>query len=182
MKVQKTIIINSSPEEVYSFWRNFRNLPRFMRHLESVEVTGDGDKTSHWRAKALAGQTVEWDAEVVEDRPNEAISWRSMKGADIKNSGWVRFIPATGGRGTLVTVHLEYDAPGGKAGSLVAKLFGEEPEQQVDDDLRAFKQVLETGEVVLSEATIERTRLPQHPGQPPEQWNPPPVPDYWATS
>ncbi len=167
MKVTKTTTINSSPEELYRFWRDFENLPRFMRHLESVRVTEPG--RSHWKAKAPAGTTVEWDAEITEDRPNELIAWRSLEGADVENSGSVRFTPATGGRGTVVTVNVEYDPPGGKVGSLVAKLFGEEPEQQVQDDLRAFKQVIETGEVVLSEATIRGTHFFQRPGQHPEE-------------
>ena len=168
MKVKKVITINGSPEELYRFWHNFENLPRFMRHLESVQTDGAG--RSHWKAKAPAGKTVEWNAAVIDDRPNQLIAWRSLEGADIANSGSVRFTPATGGRGTVVTVDLEYDAPGGKAGALVAKFFGEEPDQQVYDDLRAFKQIMELGEVVLSEATLERTRLPQRPGQPPEVW------------
>lgn len=167
MNVTKTTTINSSPEELYRFWHDFENLPRFMRHLESVQVTGAG--RSHWKAKAPAGQTVEWDAEIVEDKPGELIAWRSLEGADVENSGSVRFSPATGGRGTVVTVQVEYDPPGGKAGALVAKLFGEEPEQQVQDDLRAFKQVIETGEVVLSEATIHGTHIFQRPGQHPEE-------------
>ena len=166
MKVKKVVTINRSPEELYNFWHNFENLPRFMRHLESVQVAGNG--RSHWRVKAPAEQTVEWDAEVVEDRPNELIAWRSLEGADVENSGTVRFTPATGGRGTWVQVELEYDPPAGKAGALVAKMFGEEPEKQLYDDLHAFKQVMELGEVVLSEATIDSTHLVQRPGQPPE--------------
>ena len=167
MKVKKVVTVQSSPEELYNFWHNFENLPRFMRHLEAVQVTGP--RRSHWVARAPADQTVEWDAEVTEDRPNELRAWRSLPGADVDNSGTVRFYPATGNRGTVVDVDLEYDPPGGKAGALVAKLFGEEPDQQIYDDLRAFKQVIELGEVVLSEATLENTRLPQRPGQPPEK-------------
>ena len=166
MHVKQVVTVDRSPDELYRMWRNFENLPRFMRHLESVQVTGTD--RSHWKAKAPAGQTVEWDAEITEDRPNELIAWRSLAGADVENAGVVRFTPATGGRGTWVQVELEYAAPGGKAGALVAKLFGEEPEKQVYDDLRAFKQVMELGEVVLSEATIESTHLGQRPGQPPE--------------
>ena len=167
MNVTKTTTINRPPEELYRFWRDFENLPRFMRHLEAVKVTAPG--RSHWKAKAPAGQTVEWDAEVTEDRPNELIAWRSLEGADVANSGSVRFTPATGGRGTVVRVEVQYDPPGGKAGALVAKLFGEEPEQQVQDDLRAFKQVIETGEVVLSEATVDGTHIVQRPAQHPEE-------------
>ena len=166
MKVKRVITIESSPEQLYTFWHNFENLPRFMRHLESVQT--NGPRRSHWKAKAPANQTVEWDAEITEDRPNELIAWRSLPGADIDNSGYVSFTPATGNRGTVVRVELEYNPPGGKAGALVAKLFGEEPDQQIYDDLRAFKQVIELGEVVLSEATLENTRLPQRPGQAPE--------------
>jgi len=166
MKVKKAVTINSSPEELYNFWHNFENLPRFMRHLESVRVTGPGK--SHWKAKAPAGQSVEWDAEVTEDSPNELIAWHSLEGADVENSGMVRFTRATGGRGTRVQVELQYEPPAGKAGSLVAKLLGEEPEKQIYDDLRAFKQVIELGEVVLSEATIESNNLIQHAGQPPQ--------------
>ncbi|HYE76242.1 MAG TPA: SRPBCC family protein, partial [Blastocatellia bacterium] len=146
IRVKNSLIINSSPEELYKFWRNFQNLPRFMNHLESVQVTGD--KRSHWVAKAPAGATVEWDAEITEDRPNEMIAWRSLEGADVDNRGSVRFERAPGGRGTIVKVDIEYNPPGGVIGAGIARLFGEEPSQQVQSDLRRFKQVIETGEVV----------------------------------
>jgi uncharacterized membrane protein len=150
--VTRAVTIRRSPEEIYSFWRNFENLPRFMYHLEEVQVRGSG--RSHWRAKAPAGKTVEWDAEIVEDRPNERIAWRSLPDADVANSGSVEFRRAPGNRGTEVHVELHYDPPGGKLGALVAKLFGEEPGQQVADDLRRLKQVMEVGEVVRSEASL----------------------------
>ncbi|HEY9515763.1 MAG TPA: SRPBCC family protein [Gemmatimonadaceae bacterium] len=162
--VKKSITVNRTPEEVYAFWRDFENLPRFMRHLESVEVTGEG--RSHWRATAPAGQTVEWDAEIIDDRPNELIAWRTVEGADVSHSGTVRFKEAPGGRGTEITVALQYDPPGGKVGMTLAKLFREEPGQQVNDDLRALKNVIETGEVVLSDATVRRGI---HPAQPAEK-------------
>ena len=164
MHVKKAITVNRPPEEVYRFWHDFRNLPRFMKHLEDVRVTGN--RRSHWKAKAPAGTTVEWDAEVVDDRPNELIAWRSLEGADVDNWGSVRFAPAPGGRGTEVRVELDYAPPGGALGATVAKLFGEEPEQQMQDDLRRFKQVLETGEVVYSEATVHGR---PHPARPPEE-------------
>lgn len=163
--VKKYITINRSPEELYQFWHNFENLPRFMHHLEAVQV--QGDRRSHWRAKAPAGMTVEWDAEITEDQANELIAWQALEGADIPNTGSVRFKPAPGNRGTVVTVELHYDAPGGKIGAAIAKLFGEEPEQQVQDDLRAFKQVMETGEVVRSDGSLWGPRLTQRPAQPP---------------
>lgn len=161
IRVQRAITVNRSPEEVYAFWRDFENLPRFMRHLESVQDLGDG--RSRWKARAPAGATVEWEAELVDDRPNEMISWRSVEGADVWNTGAVRFRPAPGGRGTEVHVNIRYYPPGGVITSKLAMLFREEPGQQVADDLRAFKQVMETGEVVLSDATVERGRSPAQP-------------------
>ena len=149
VKVEKSLTINRSPEELYQFWRNFENLPRFMNHLEAVRVTGEG--RSHWVAKAPAGTTVEWDAEVYNEKENEMIAWRSLEGSDVDNAGSVHFTRASGGRGTEVRVVLKYDPPGGKVGSLVAKLFGEEPEQQIQEDLRRFKQLMETGETATTE-------------------------------
>jgi uncharacterized membrane protein len=162
MNVTKAITIKRPPEELYQFWRNFQNLPRFMNHLESVQVTGD--RTSHWRTKGPAGSTVEWDAIITEERPNQLIAWRSTERADVDNAGVVHFAPAPGGRGTEVRVEMQYNPPGGPIGAIVAKLFGEAPEQQVYDDLRALKQILETGEVVQSDASIHRS---MHPAQPP---------------
>jgi uncharacterized membrane protein len=149
IKVEKSVTVNKSPEELYRFWRNFENLPRFMNHLESVKDLGDG--RSHWVARAPAGKTVEWDAEIYNEKENELIAWRSLEGADVDNAGSVRFEPATGGRGTVVRVTLKYDPPGGALGALFAKLFGEEPSQQIEEDLRRFKQVMEAGEVPTTE-------------------------------
>lgn len=149
IKVEKNITINRSPEELYRFWRNFENLPSFMNHLESVRTTGEN--RSHWVAKAPAGSTVEWDAEIYNEKENELIAWRSLEGADVDNAGSVRFEPATGGRGTTVRVTLKYDPPGGALGALFAKLFGEEPSQQIEEDLRRFKQVMEAGETPTTE-------------------------------
>jgi uncharacterized membrane protein len=160
-----TCIVNRPPDEVYTFWRNFQDLPRFMRHLESVEDLGDG--RSHWVAKGPAGMTVEWDATIIADVPGETITWRSLENSDVDNAGAVRFERAPGGRGTIVRVNLEYNPIGGVIGATVAKLFGEEPSQQLDDDLRRFKQVLEVGEVVISEATLLGTGyMEQRPGRP----------------
>ena len=170
-RVRRSITVNRPADEVYAFWRNFENLPRFMKHLESVQVTGGG--RSHWKAKAPAGTSVEWDAETTEDRPNELIAWRSVDGADVPNAGVVRFLRAAGGRGTEIHVDLRYDPPAGKLGSLVAKLFGDEPSQQVDGDLRRFKQVLEVGEVLYSDASIASGLRPAHPpeGQAPQLYD-----------
>ena len=162
--ITRSITVRQSPEEVYAFWHRFENLPRFMKHLEAVHMLDQ--RRSHWRAKAPAGMSVEWEAETVTDRPGEMIAWRSLPGASVPNSGQVRFQPAPGGRGTEVTVELRYDPPAGKLGAVVAKLFGEEPGQQVAGDLRRFKQVLETGEVVHSDASIHGR---PHPARPPRE-------------
>lgn len=168
MSLHAAITINRPREEVYRYWRDFENLPRFMAHLESVEMTGGG--RSHWKARAPLKKTVEWEAEIVEDRSGELIAWRSMEGARVGNSGSVRFSDAPGGRGTEMRVNLVYDPPGGKIGMTLARLLGEHPEQQVRDDLRRFKQVVETGEVVRSEGSPEGTRavrqVMQRPAQP----------------
>jgi uncharacterized membrane protein len=146
---RKSVTINRSPEDLYQFWHDFENLPRFMKHLESVHVIGAG--RSHWVARAPGGTTVEWDAELTDDRPNELIAWRSRENAAVENSGAVRFERTPGGRGTVVRVEIQYRPPGGAIGSLVAKLFGEAPEQQVREDLRRFKQLMETGEIITTE-------------------------------
>ena len=166
MDVQKAITINRPAAELYAYWHDFENLPRFMEHLEAVRVTGAG--RSHWTAKAPANQTVEWDAEVVEDRPNALIAWRSLDGAAVDNAGSVRFTPAPGDRGTEVRVELRYDPPGGALGATVAKLFGEDPTQQVPDDLRRFKQVMETGEVTQSDASVKGGGPAQPPAEAPD--------------
>jgi uncharacterized membrane protein len=149
IKVEESVTVNKSPEELYRFWRDFENLPRFMDHLESVRVDAGG--RSHWVAKAPAGTTVEWDAEVYNEKENELIAWRSLEGADVDNAGSVRFEPTTDGSGTVVRVSLKYDPPGGLLGSTFAKLFGEEPSQQIAEDLRRFQQVMEAGEIPTTE-------------------------------
>ena len=168
MQAKTAVTIRHPVEVVYGYWRDFSNLPSFMNHLASVQVHGNG--RSHWTANAPAGRTVEWDAEIVEDKPNERIVWRSLEGSQVPNSGVVWFTPAPGDRGTEVRVELTYDPPAGVLGKVVAKLFGEEPQQQVTDDLRRLKQVLETGQVVLSEGSPEGTRFlrlaRQRPAQP----------------
>lgn len=150
IKVEKSATIsNKSPEELYQIWRNFENLPKFMRHLKSVTVLDE--RRSHWVANAPAGAEVEWDAEIISDQENWLIAWASVEGADIDNSGFVRFQPAPAGRGTEVKVVLEYTPPAGAIGAALAKLFGEEPEQQIGDDLSRFKQLMEAGEIATTE-------------------------------
>lgn len=143
--IVKSIIVNRSPDELYSFWRNFENLPRIMKHLESVQVIDHN--RSHWVAKGPVGTTIEWDAEIVNEVPKEAIGWRSLDNAQIANAGSVRFKALPGGQSTAVQVTMEYVPPAGAVGMAVAKLLGEEPEIQIEDDLRRFKQLAETGQI-----------------------------------
>jgi uncharacterized membrane protein len=145
---RRAFTINREPGELYSFWRDFSNLPRFMQHLEEVRVLDA--RRSHWVAKAPLGAKVEWDAEIVEERENELISWRSLPGAAVFNEGTVQFRPAVGGRGTELVVEIRYDSPLGTAGRLVARLAGEEPEQQIGDDLRRLKMIFEAGEIATN--------------------------------
>ncbi len=149
IKVEKTVTINKPADELYRFWHNFENLPRFMKHLKFVKVYNE--KRSHWIANAPLSQSVEWDADILEDRENEFISWASVEGADVENSGFIRFTKAPGDRGTEVKVVMEYNPPGGALTAAIAKLFGEEPEQQIGDDLRRFKMLMEAGEIATTE-------------------------------
>lgn len=150
MDVTRAITVGRPREAVYAFWRDFKNLPRFMRYVEYVADLGSG--RSHWVAKAPAGRKVEWDAEIVEDVPGEHIAWHTVgQQDDIAHNGSVSFRTAPGGRGTEVHVRLSYDPHGGKIGAMIAKMFGAEPGQQIADDLRRFKQVLEIGDVVRLE-------------------------------
>ncbi|WP_310483939.1 SRPBCC family protein [Chamaesiphon sp. VAR_48_metabat_403] len=151
LRVEKTVTIqNKSAAELYQFWHNFENLPTFMKHLKSVTVMNSTNR-SHWVANAPLGNSVEWDAEVVNDLENQLISWASLPGATVENSGFVRFQAAPAGRGTEVKVVLEYSVPGGGVTAAIASLFGENPEQQVGDDLRRFKMLMETGEIATTE-------------------------------
>ncbi|BCL17484.1 SRPBCC family protein [Micromonospora sagamiensis] len=158
-RVEASVTVNRTPEEAYRFWHDFENLPRFMYHLRSVRVTGP--RRSRWEAKAPAGRTVGWDAEIMSDLPNELITWHSVGRTRVPNAGSVRFVPAGDGRGTEVWVEFEYASPGGRLGRLAARVFGENPQQQTSDDLRRFKQVIETGEIARSDAVPQGTSLQQ---------------------
>ena len=147
--IEESITIDRPAAELYTFWRNFENLPKFMHHLESVIVMND--KISRWTATAPVGFTVSWDAQIINEKENELIAWKSLEDAQIFNAGSVRFVPAPGGRGTEVHVTLQYAPPAGSVGVVVAKLFGEEPTQQIIKDLHRFKNLMETGEIPTTE-------------------------------
>ncbi len=142
IRVDQTITINKSPEILYAFWRNLENLPRFMDHIKSVERLDE--QRSHWVVKGPAGFNVEWDAEIINDIPNQLIAWRSLPGADVDNSGSVHFEKVEG-RGTTVKVVLRYDPPAGTLGGAFARWLGEDPSEQVLEDLRRFQQLVEHG-------------------------------------
>jgi len=141
--IEKYVIVNRPAEDCYRYWRDFNNFGNFMTHVESVRALSD--QRSRWQVKTPMGGSAEWEAEITADQPNELLAWHSVEGAEIENAGTVRFERAPGGRGTVVRVEMQYSPPGGKAGAVAAKLFGEDPAQQVDDDLRHFKQLIETG-------------------------------------
>jgi uncharacterized membrane protein len=149
IRVDKSITIGKPRHEVYRFWRNVDNLPLFMKHVQSVRHI-DGGRT-HWVVKGPAGRTVEWDAVIVNEVENELIAWRSLPGASVDHAGSVWFADAPGGRGTEVKVELQYNPPAGIFGAAVAALFGEEPGQQIHEDLHRVKQILEVGEVTTTE-------------------------------
>lgn len=149
VRMTASIVIDRSREELYRFWREFSNVPRFMKHVRQVDILDE--RRSHWIATGPADATIEWDAEITEDLPHESIAWRSIDGAVIDQAGTVRFEPAIGNRGTIVTVDMEYRLPLGTVGAAVAAWFGKDPSQTVKMDLRRFKQMMETGDVITTE-------------------------------
>lgn len=149
IKVEHSILVNRPVVEVYRFWRNFENLPRFMDHLESVTVLDEN--TSHWVAKGPAGTSIEWDAVIHNEIDDELIAWRTRPGSEVNSAGSVHFTPVGSGS-TEVRVVLSYDPPAGRLGAAVARLLGEEPSQQIQEDLRRFKQVMDSGEIATAPA------------------------------
>lgn len=143
LKVQRSIVIQRPPEELYAFWRNFENLPRVMRHVEAVMM--EGGNRSRWKVRGPAGTSLEWEAELLRDIPNELISWQTLQDARVIHAGSVAFKPQ--GDGTEVRVVLRYDPPAGALGGLVAALLGAEPGRQVEQDLDDFKRMAEAGEL-----------------------------------
>jgi uncharacterized membrane protein len=147
--IETSVAIDKSAEELYAFWRDFKNLPLFMRNLESV--TELSQTQSHWIAKGPGGSRIEWDAEIYTEKENELISWRSLEDADFVNAGSVRFQAGPEGHGTFVRVTMNYNPPAGKVGASLVQLFGAEPARLIKEDLRRLKQIMEAGEL----ATID---------------------------
>jgi uncharacterized membrane protein len=147
IRVERSVTVNHPKEELYQMWRDFENLPRFMEHLESVKVDEADPGRSHWIAKGPLGRQVEWDSEIIEERENELLVWKSLPGSMVESMGRVEFVDAPAGRGTIVHISMEYNPPAGSLGAAFAKLFGEEPNTQINEDLHHFKQIMETGEI-----------------------------------
>jgi len=143
--VGRTVTINRSRQELYDFWRDFRNLPLFMENIESVTIL-DGNR-SHWKVRGPAQSDLEWDSVITEDVPGAVIAWSSVEGANVDNAGRVEFRDSTNGRGTIVNVTIAYDPPAGALGKAFAKIFRREPKIQARLELRRFKQLMETGEL-----------------------------------
>ena len=140
VKVESSVLVNKSPEELYNYWRDLENLPRFMDHL--VSVKSEGDQRSHWVVKTIGNAEISWDAEIVNDIPNELIAWRTVENSDVDHAGSVRFEGT--GIATRVKVTMEYRPPAGKLGVGLAKIFGQEPRQMIEGDLQRFKQLMES--------------------------------------
>jgi uncharacterized membrane protein len=142
IRVDADITIDKPREEVYSFWRQLENLPRFMQHIRSVSAIDS--RHSHWVAEGPGGNTVEWNAEIINDQPNDLIGWKSLLGSDVETAGSVHFKPARGNQATQVHVELQYLPPAGAVGAAIAKLMGNDPDKQVKEDLARLKQALES--------------------------------------
>jgi uncharacterized membrane protein len=171
LRLTSSVTVAVPAVQAYELWRLLEGLPTFLAHVDEVRATGP--ETSHWRASAPFGAAVEWDAKIVDDVPGELLAWQSLAGGAVSNAGDVRFLRAPGGRGTEIHVTLHYRISGARAAAALARYFGEHPAQLLDDELRRFKQVAETGEVVRSEGAPggkrgsgARRQFPQHPARP----------------
>jgi len=157
VRVQRTVVVDRDPNTVYSFWRRLENLPRFIKHVESVSAM-NGSR-SHWIAKGPFGRKIEWDAEIVEDKPGHHIAWRSLDGSPIRHSGAVGFLPLDEGRATEVKVSMQYEPVQGALQEAVSKLLGDDPRKQMREDLEQFKKVME-GETRRTSQQWERETRP----------------------
>jgi len=170
IKIKKAVTVDASAERLYEYWRDLTNVVKLFDNVPSVSVVDD--RLSHWFLRAPGGLILEWDAEITVDRKNEMIGWRSLEGANIDNAGYVRFERATGGRGTVVRIALQYNPPAGKVGAAVATLMGEKPEKQIEAALRRFKQLMETGEspTAHTEEWVEVASEDSFPASDPPPW------------
>ena len=145
LNLSHSIVINRPREELYACWRHLPNLTRVMKHIERIDLLDE--RRSHWVVLTPKGRRVEWDAEIINEHPNEMIAWESLPGAKIENAGSVRFEPEPHGKGTVVRVKLEYNPPGGLLGRLTGSLFGERAALEIKEDLAQFNKMMESGEM-----------------------------------
>ena len=146
--IKQTVTIDRPAAELYPFWREVENSPKFMSNVVSVEKTGANK--SHWVSTGPFGKTFSWDSEIINDQPDRLIAWKSLPGGDVDQAGTVRFEEASGGRGTVVTLEVNYEPPAGVVGWTIAKLLGEDPERHSRENLSNFKQLMETGEITTA--------------------------------
>jgi uncharacterized membrane protein len=170
VRIDKSITINKPVEEVYRFWRNLENHPKFMPGLAAVQEIDN--QRSHWVAKLPANRSVKWEAEIINEKENELLAWRTTPDSDVSSAGSVRFAPAAPEGGTVVTIEMQYDPPGGNFGAAIAKLIGNDPATQIDEALRRLKQLLETGEILRTEGqpAADRSKAASRK-QPAKAWN-----------
>jgi uncharacterized membrane protein len=146
--LEASFTVNKPPEELFRYWRNFENLPKFMQHLESVQPSGN---RVHWVARGPLGARLSWDTEITDEKENEWIVWRSVEGSPVSHAGSVYFRRAPGDRGTVVTVAIQYRGGNSAAGRILSELLGVMPERQLREELRHFKQLMEAGEIPTTE-------------------------------
>lgn len=159
--VGRTVTIRKPRDELFAFWRDFRNLARFMENLEGVDTADAASGRATWRIKAPFGKTVDVETEIVREEAGKLIAWRSVEGSQIDTEGRVTFEDAPGERGTRVGLIVAYKPPAGELGRAVAKLFLREPEIQARHDLKRFKMLMETGEIATSARRKDQTRAAQ---------------------
>jgi len=145
IKLKKAVTVNRPAAELYNYWRDMQNLSSLFENVTAIESVSP--TLSRWNFQAPGGVQLSWNAEITIDRPNEMIGWRSTDGADLDSAGYVRFEPATGGRGTVVRVALQYNPPAGKVGAAISSVLGEKPASQIEEALRRFKRIMETVEI-----------------------------------
>jgi uncharacterized membrane protein len=143
--LQNTVVVNKTPQECYDFWRDLRNISKFSSLVKSVSVLDD--HRSHWTLRGVLSSTLEWDTEIIAERPGERIAWRSVDGSQIDQAGVVRFERAPGGRGTLVHLSMHYMPPRSSGVFSITRWIGTNPQSELREDLRRFKQLIETGEI-----------------------------------
>ena len=155
-KVECSVLIMRPANEVFSYWRDFGNLPKFMTHLERIDLPNP--KQAHWVWHGLAGVRLEWDTEIIAERPDRMISWQTLPGSAVSQAGSVWFKPARLGHGTRLYLHLRYHAPGGSVAKAIASLFGEDPAKTLREDLRRLRWILEAGEIPTTVGQPHGTR------------------------